>query len=121
MIGKKSGRPSSDPVKRKQVATQLHQDECDRNAIEGKFGQGKRRYQLGLNMNKLSQTGIIGILLGFITMNLDKRILSFSFVDTLLSLLTILNSNNWFRKSVEKLLSRIDLNKISIRRQVSYA
>ncbi len=48
------------------------QDEIDRIAIEGKFGQGKRRFSLSLIMAKLATTceAVIGI--SFIVMNLEK-------------------------------------------------
>ena len=49
-----------------------YQDELDRNAIEGKFGQGKRRFTLGLIMAKLAQTSEAIIAISFIVMNLEK-------------------------------------------------
>ena len=48
------------------------QDEKDRNAIEGKFGQGKRRFTLGLIMAKLARTSEVVITISFIVMNLEK-------------------------------------------------
>ncbi len=48
------------------------QDEKDRNAIEGKFGQGKRRFTLGLIMAKLARTSDVVITISFIVMNLEK-------------------------------------------------
>ncbi|KKK73094.1 hypothetical protein LCGC14_2897280, partial [marine sediment metagenome] len=51
------------------------QDEIDRIAIEGKFGQGKRRFSLSLIMAKLSATSEAVIAVSFIVMNLE-RILS---------------------------------------------
>lgn len=75
-----SGPPLGRP---KQVGTQnaLHlkqekrlsyQDEIDRNAIEGKFGQGKRRFGLGRIMAKLAQTSETMIAVSFIVMNLEN-------------------------------------------------
>lgn len=51
---------------------QQRQDELDRIPIEGKFGQGKRRFGLDRIMAKLSQTSetMIGVI--FIVMNLEK-------------------------------------------------
>jgi len=49
-----------------------YQDELDRNAIEGKFGQGKRRFTLGLIMAKLARTSEAVISISFIVMNLEK-------------------------------------------------
>jgi len=54
---------------------QQRQDERDRNAIEGKFGQGKRRFSLNRIMAKLAETSEAVIMVSFIVMNLE-RILS---------------------------------------------
>ena len=51
------------------------QDEIDRIAIEGKFGQGKRRFTLDRIMAKLAKTSEAVITISFIVMNLE-RILS---------------------------------------------
>lgn len=51
------------------------QDEIDRIAIEGKFGQGKRRFTLDRIMAKLARTSEATIVISFIVMNLE-RILS---------------------------------------------
>lgn len=51
---------------------QRKQDERDRNAIEGKFGQGKRRFSLNRIMAKLSETSEAVIMVSFIVMNLEK-------------------------------------------------
>jgi hypothetical protein len=51
----------------------LHrQDETDRNAIEGKFGQGKRRFSLSRVMAKLAETSEAVIMIAFMVMNLEK-------------------------------------------------
>jgi transposase, IS5 family len=74
------GRPKvcteANSAELKQEKQLRHQDELDRNAIEGKFGQGKRRFTLGLIMAKLAGTATTVITLSFIVMNLEK-ILSF--------------------------------------------
>ncbi len=59
-------------LKQRQLA---RQDECDRNAVEGKFGQGKRRYNLGLIMSKLATTSETTIAVIFLIMNLDRAFL----------------------------------------------
>ena len=52
---------------------QLHrQDEIDRIAIEGKFGQGKRRFSLARVMAKLAVTSEVVIMVAFMVMNLEK-------------------------------------------------
>jgi hypothetical protein len=48
------------------------QDERDRNAMEGKFGQGKRRFTLDRIMAKLAETSEAVIMVSFIVMNLEK-------------------------------------------------
>ena len=48
------------------------QDEIDRIAVEGKFGQGKRRFSLARVMTKLAQTSEVSIMISFIVMNLEK-------------------------------------------------
>jgi len=40
--------------------------------VEGKFGQGKRRFSLARVMTKLAQTSEVSIVVAFIVMNLEK-------------------------------------------------
>jgi hypothetical protein len=49
-----------------------YQDEIDRIAVEGKFGQGKRRFSLERIMAKLAETSEVVIMVSFIVMNLEK-------------------------------------------------
>ena len=56
----------------KQEKQQHRQDELDRIAIEGKFGQGKRRFSLARVMAKLAVTSEAVILVSFMVMNLEK-------------------------------------------------
>lgn len=51
---------------------QIDQDEIDRIAIEGKFGQGKRRFSLDRIMARLSDTSESVIMVSFLVMNLEK-------------------------------------------------
>jgi len=55
-----------------QEKKQYRQDEIDRIAIEGKFGQGKRRFSLARIMAKLAVTSEAVILVSFMVMNLEK-------------------------------------------------
>ena len=48
------------------------QDEIDRIPIEGKFGQGKRRFGLGRIMSKGPDTSACSIVMSFLVMNLMK-------------------------------------------------
>jgi len=70
LSGPKLGRP------KKKIETeekkQMRQDELVRNAIEGKFGQGKRRYRLACIRGKLPETSGSMIALVFLVMNLEK-------------------------------------------------
>lgn len=111
LSGLRPGRPSKDTSIRRQELEQLRQDEKDRNAIEGKFGQGKRRYGLNLNTSKLVSTGIATILMSFVVMNLAKRVsLShvFSFFLQLSSYVSVqlleLRRNSWAFLQISKFL-----------------
>ena len=64
------GRPPafvSDEIKK-----QARDDENIRNAIEGFFGQGKRRFSLGRVMAKLSETSQTSIAITFLVINLSR-------------------------------------------------
>ncbi len=52
-------------------------DEGIRNTVEGKFGQGKRRFGLGLIMTKLAETSAVQIALSFLVMNLEQALRQF--------------------------------------------
>jgi len=74
-----SGPPLGRPKKvTEQNAQQLkkekhvrRRDEIDRIAIEGKFGQGKRRFGLARIMAKLAKTSEAMIMISFMVMNLE--------------------------------------------------
>ena len=76
-----SGPPLGRPPKhvstedRKQAAA----DEAIRNQVEGKFGQGKRRFGLGRIMAKLASTSAAQISLSFLVMNLERALARFFF------------------------------------------
>ncbi|MEO2032733.1 MAG: IS5 family transposase [Planctomycetaceae bacterium] len=52
-------------------------DEAIRNHVEGKFGQGKRRFSLGRIMTKLASTSAAQISLSFLVMNLERALRQF--------------------------------------------
>ena len=52
-------------------------DEAIRNTVEGKFGQGKRRFGLGRIMAKLASTSAAQISLTFLVMNLELALRRF--------------------------------------------
>ncbi len=55
----------------KEKKKQAKEDEKIRQAIEGKFGQGKRRFSLNLVMTKLENTSRTAIAITFLVMNLS--------------------------------------------------
>lgn len=63
------GRPRANISKEKKKQAQL--DERIRNYIEGKFGQGKRRFSLNRVMAKLSNTSQTAIAITFLVINLS--------------------------------------------------
>jgi IS5 family transposase len=78
------GRPPADEEKRIAAQKQARQDELDRIPIEGKFGQGKRRFSLSKIMCKLSVTSETAIAVVFLVMNLEKWLQSIFFFSFLL-------------------------------------
>jgi transposase, IS5 family len=68
-----SGVPLGRPAKNisKQAKKQAQQDEKIRNCIEGKFGQGKRRFSLNKIMTKLPSTSATTIAIIFLVINLS--------------------------------------------------
>lgn len=79
LSGRPLGRPAKDQNKLKADRKQQYQDEVARIPVEGKFGQGKRRFGLGLIMKKLEITSVSAISLAFIVMNLEKILRDLSF------------------------------------------
>jgi hypothetical protein len=76
LSGPKLGRPpkatEANALALKVARKQARQDEADRNAVEGKFGQGKRRYSLNRIMTKLPHTSETAIMLSFLVVNLKR-------------------------------------------------
>ncbi len=66
------GRPPKSEDLQKEVRQQNWQDECERNRIEGKFGQAKRRFGLAKIMGKLKGTSESMIAVSFLVLNLVK-------------------------------------------------
>lgn len=76
-----SGPPLGRPPKHVSAADkkQAAADEAIRNTVEGKFGQGKRRFGLGRVMAKLAGTATAQISLSFLVMNLEQALKRFFF------------------------------------------
>lgn len=66
------GRPNNDPQLLTEEKRQFLDDQRQRNAVEGKTGQGKRRFGLDLIHEKLATTQGSAIALNVLVMNLDK-------------------------------------------------
>jgi transposase, IS5 family len=74
-----SGPPLGRPGAETQAANrkQAQADARVRNQIEGKFGQGKRRFSLARVMAKLDSTAETSIAITFLVMNLERRLMPF--------------------------------------------
>lgn len=70
--GRPLGRPPKDQKIYEEQKRLEREESGERNAIEGKFGEGKRRFSLGLVMTKLQETSKTQIHLVFLVMNLQK-------------------------------------------------
>ena len=74
--GKPLGRPPKETEENKETLkerrVQARRDEVDRIPVEGKFGQGKRKYGLDLIMAKLQDTSETWIGMIILVMNLEK-------------------------------------------------
>ncbi len=90
IAGPPLGRPRKDIDHKKQRAVN-RRSERDRIPIEGKFGQGKRRFSLNRIRAKLSCTSETVIAIIFVVMNLEKRLafLLLSFFNAIASLKNI--------------------------------
>lgn len=71
-----SGPPLGRPAKlTKDEKKQYQQDDRIRNSVEGKFGQGKRRFGLDRIMAKLQETSEAVIWVNILVMNLERRLM----------------------------------------------
>lgn len=72
LSGPRLGRPKNDPELVAAENQQLIDDQRQRNAVEGKIGQGKRGFGLGLIREKLAVTQGSPIALNVLVVNLEK-------------------------------------------------
>jgi IS5 family transposase len=72
MSGPALGRPSKE--NQVQQCKLAKQDASQRNVVEGKFGEGKRRYGLGLIQTRLRETSETVIALQLFVMNLEHKL-----------------------------------------------
>ena len=86
LSGPALGRPPKDQPLRQEQKKLTRQDERDRIPIEGKFGQGKRKYGLARIMAKLAETSTTVIALNLLVMNLHRVVSTGSFLWFFLSI-----------------------------------
>uniref|UniRef100_UPI00403E7050 transposase n=1 Tax=Microcoleus sp. TaxID=44472 RepID=UPI00403E7050 len=105
------GRPPANVSK--ETKKQAREDERIRNAIEGKFGQGKRRFSLNRVMTKLDNTSETAIAITFLVINLStwlRRVFCVFLCHkpkiTPVYGSIIIKSSNWASYSQEKVMSR---------------
>jgi transposase, IS5 family len=72
LSGPPLGRPAA--TAKSDLERQAQQDARIRNAIEGKFGQGKRRFSLNRVMAKLPHTAATTMAITVLVMNLERRL-----------------------------------------------
>lgn len=71
LSGPPLGRPKQDLAVQAALKQQAREDETVRVAIEGKFGQAKRRFSLNRVMLKLAETAQCAIAITFLVINLE--------------------------------------------------
>ncbi len=74
LSGPPLGRPPKDAELLREMERQERLDIGERNAVEGKFGEGKRFYGLGRIMARLRETGETVVAMQLLVMNLEKRL-----------------------------------------------
>jgi IS5 family transposase len=94
LSGTPLGRPPKEPEKNRARQALIKADEGVRNAIEGKFGQGKRRFGLGRIMAKRDDTSETVVALIFMAMNLVRLLKVHRFF---FSLLLMRLFNEWYK------------------------
>lgn len=72
LSGPKLGRPPKQEQREQKLLAQ--REASERNAIEGKFGEGKRSYGLGLIQARLQQTSETVIALQLLVMNIEHKL-----------------------------------------------
>lgn len=74
LSGPKLGRPVSKSLMKKAEKRIERQDASERNSVEGKFGEGKRKYGLARIFAKLEETAECMIAMNFLVMNLERKL-----------------------------------------------
>ena len=74
LSGPRLGRPTANALIKKAEKKIERQDARERNAVEGKFGEGKRKYGLAKIFARLKETAECVITLQFLVMNLEHKL-----------------------------------------------
>jgi IS5 family transposase len=74
LSGPRLGRPPASSSIQKAEKRLERLDAKQRNAVEGKFGEGKRKYNLGRVAGKLKETAECTIAMQFLVMNLEHKL-----------------------------------------------
>jgi hypothetical protein len=72
LSGPKLGRKNEET--KREEARLLHQDGCERNAVEGEFGVTKRKLSLDRIMAKLPDTSLTAVAMGFLVANMERKL-----------------------------------------------
>ena len=111
MSGAPLGRPPKDPEVNAERKRQIRKDEGIRNAVEGKFGQGKRRFGMNRIMAKLAGTSETVVALIILVMNLQKLLTVhfLRFIARMLSLLMLIKGlYGLVRTKIRRLVLLVD-------------
>jgi transposase, IS5 family len=111
------GRPPKEKEINKEIRKQTRKDELDRIPIEGKFGQGKRRFSLSKIMCKLAETSSSAIAIAFLVLNLEKWLTAILFY--LISLLDL--GSNWLVEAHRSQNIELFLHPSNIEKGVQHA
>jgi transposase, IS5 family len=101
--GSPLGRPKKDQKVQAALRKQTLEDNGVRNQIEGKFGQGKRRFGLGLIKSKLAETAETSIAITFLVMNLEHLLRPFFLFLTIFWTMVSSYSRSFLTVEVSKL------------------
>lgn len=80
LSGPRLGRPPTDEARQREQLRLERLDNRERNTVEGKFGEGKRRYGMDLIMAKLQNTAECVIWLQIMVMNMERRLRIFMLI-----------------------------------------
>lgn len=74
LSGSRLGRPIANAIMKRAEKRIERQDARERNAVEGNFGEGKRKYGLAKIVARLKETAECVIAMQFLVMNLEHKL-----------------------------------------------